>query len=189
MPLLGNRYFVDHLLSVDWHSLFIPTVSLLELVLRGSIMYLLILAFMRVFRREAGALSIPDLLVVVLVADAAQNALAAEYHSVTEGAVLVATIFVWNYVLDFLSFRSPWVYRLLHPAPLPLVKDGRVQRRNMRSELLTLDDLQSQLRQHGVEKLEDVKLCFLETDGHLSVIKREPREADDGLPQKSRGIA
>lgn len=179
---------MEHPLSVDWHTLFVPSVSLLELFIRGSIMYVLILAAMRIFRREAGALSIPDLLVVVLVADAAQNAMAAEYHSVTEGAVLVATIFLWNYMLDWLSSRSRWVYRLLHPAPLPLVKDGQVQRRNLKAELLTMDDLQGQLRQHGIESLEQVKLCCLETDGHLSVIKRELRDTEDALPQKGRGI-
>jgi uncharacterized membrane protein YcaP (DUF421 family) len=175
--------------SVDWHTLFVPSVSLLELFIRGSIMYVLILAAMRIFRREAGALSIPDLLVVVLVADAAQNAMAAEYHSVTEGALLVATIFAWNYVLDWLSFRSRLVYRLLHPAPLPLVQDGKVQRRNLKAELLTMDDLQAQLRQHGIENVEQVKLCCLETDGHLSVIKRDPPGTMEELPQKGRGIA
>lgn len=175
-------------LAVDWHTLFVPSVSLLELFIRGSIMYVLILAAMRVFRREGGALSIPDLLVVVLVADAAQNAMAAEYHSVTEGALLVATIFLWNFLLDWLSYRSRWVYRLLHPAPLPLVKDGKVQRRNLKAELLTMDDLQSQLRQHGIESLDEVKLCCLETDGHLSVIRREPKDTDES-PQKGRVIA
>jgi uncharacterized membrane protein YcaP (DUF421 family) len=175
--------------SVDWHTLFVPSVGLLELFVRGSIMYLLILAAMRIFRREAGALSIPDLLVVVLVADAAQNAMAAEYHSVTEGALLVATIFFWNYTLDWLSYRSRWVYRLLHPAPLPLVKNGQVQRRNLKAELLTMDDLQAQLRQHGIENLAEVKLCCLETDGHLSVIRREPADTEDDMPQTRRGIA
>jgi len=103
--------------AIDWRSVFVPTESLPELFLRGSIMYLFILMLMRVFRREAGSLSIPDLLVVVLVADAAQNGMSADYRSVTEAAVLVGTIFLWNYTLDWISYRSRWVYRLLHPAP------------------------------------------------------------------------
>jgi uncharacterized membrane protein YcaP (DUF421 family) len=59
--------------AIDWRTMFVPTASLAELFLRGTIMYFFILGLMRVFRREAGSLSIPDLLVVVLVADAAQN--------------------------------------------------------------------------------------------------------------------
>src|SRR5688572_32621292 len=93
--------------AIDWHSIFVPKVSLLELLMRGTLMYLGIFFALRFFRRTAGALSIADLLLVVLVADAAQNAMSSEYGSVTEGAVLVGTIFAWDYVLDWLEFRFP----------------------------------------------------------------------------------
>lgn len=172
------------MLDIDWHAAFVPTVSLLELVLRGSVVYLLILAALRLFRREAGALSTADLLVIVLVADAAQNAMAADYHSITEGVVLVATIFAWNYALDWLGFRYRWVYRLLHPAPLLLIKDGRIQRLNLRSEMLTLDDLTEQLREQGVQDVAEVKRCYLEADGHMSVIRRE--SGDEAPPGPKR---
>jgi uncharacterized membrane protein YcaP (DUF421 family) len=78
--------------DIDWHGLLVPTVSLLELVLRGSAIYLGILVLMRVLRRDAGTLSTADLLVVVLIADAAQNAMASEYHSITQGAADVAQV-------------------------------------------------------------------------------------------------
>ena len=55
--------------------------------------FLLILAGFRIFRRDAGSLSVSDLLVVVLIADAAQNGMAGEYRSLTEGAIVVGTIF------------------------------------------------------------------------------------------------
>jgi uncharacterized membrane protein YcaP (DUF421 family) len=159
--------------AIDWHTLLVPTVSLGELVLRGSVVYLIILVALRFFRREAGALSTADLLVIVLVADAAQNAMASEYHSITEGVILIATIFAWNYLLDWLGYRYRWVYRLLHPAPLLLVKNGRIQRRNLRAEMLTLADLSEQLREQGIEDLAQVKRCYLEADGHLSVLKQD----------------
>jgi uncharacterized membrane protein YcaP (DUF421 family) len=164
-------------LAIDWREVFVPSMSLLELIFRGSILYLTILALLRILRREAGAMGTADLLVIVLVADAAQNAMAAEYKSITEGIVLVGTIFAWNYALDWLGYRYRWVYRLLHPAPLLLVKDGRVQRRNLRSEMLTLDDLLEQLREQGIDDLGLVKRCHLEADGHLSVIRQEAGEA------------
>jgi uncharacterized membrane protein YcaP (DUF421 family) len=173
--------------QIDWHELLVPTVSLLELVLRGSVIYLAVLAALRILRREAGALSTADLLVVVLVADAAQNAMASEYHSITEGAVLVATIFGWNYLLDWLGYRYPAVYALLHPAPLLLIKDGRVHRRNLRSEMLTLADLKVQLREQGVAEFVQVKRCYLEPDGRLSVIK-EDRE-DESPAERKRTVS
>lgn len=169
--------------DIDWHGMFVPTVSLLEIVLRGSAVYLGILVFLRVFRREAGTLSTADLIVIVLVADAAQNAMSADYHSITEGLVLVATIFAWNYALDWLGFRYPWAYRILNPAPLLLISHGRIQRRNLRAELMTMDDLMEQLREQGVEDVSQVKKCFLEADGRLSVLKKE-NGADSSRPRK-----
>jgi uncharacterized membrane protein YcaP (DUF421 family) len=169
---------------VDWHGMFVPTSSLLELVIRGSLMYLLILAGFRVFRRDAGSLSVSDLLVVVLIADAAQNGMAGEYKSLTEGVVVVATIFAWNYVLDSLAYRSRFVYWLLHPPPLLLVRNGQIQYRNLRSELLTKEDLFEQLREQGVDDARSVKKCFLESDGKLSVIRDET--AHSSRPQDKR---
>jgi uncharacterized membrane protein YcaP (DUF421 family) len=141
----------------------------------------LVFAAMRIFRREAGALSTADLLVVVMVADAAQNAMASDYHSVTEGVVLVGTIFAWNYGLDWLGYRFPAMQRLLNPPPLLLVADGRIHRRNLRAEMLTTADLAEHLREQGIEDVAEVRRCYLESDGHLSVIKRSTD--DDGAPK------
>ena len=172
-------------MSIDWRTLFVPTGSLFELVLRATAMYLLILAGFRMFRREAGSLSVSDLLVVVLIADAAQNGMAGEYRSLTEGVVIVATIFAWNYVLDWMAYRSRVVHWLLHPPALLLVRDGQIQHRNLRSQLITRADLLEQLREQGVESIERVKKCFLESDGRLSVIHEEP-DKPSRPPEKHR---
>jgi uncharacterized membrane protein YcaP (DUF421 family) len=176
------------LAGINWHDLFVPSASLPELVVRGSLMYLFILFLMRVFRREAGTLNIPDLLVVVLVADAAQNGMSANYRSVTEAFILVGTIFVWDYALDWLAYRSRAVHRFVHPAPLPLIKDGKLLRRNLRLELLTVEDLLGQLRAQGVHDVSEVKRSFIESDGHLSVIKYQPDEQPQQLKGRS-GLA
>ena len=167
-------------MQIDWKDVFVPTVSPLEVVLRGTFVYLLLFFVLRVLRWEAGALGISDLLVVVLIADAAQNAMSSEYKSVTEGAVLVGTIVAWDYSLDWLGYRFPAVGRLLRPAPLPLVKDGRALRQNMRKEMVTVEELMSQLREQGVEDVGEVKKCCLEGDGHISVIKYERGGGDSG---------
>jgi uncharacterized membrane protein YcaP (DUF421 family) len=159
--------------TIDWHGLLVPTGSPLELVLRASLMYLLILAGFRIFRRDAGSLSVSDLLVVVLIADAAQNGMAGEYKSLTEGVIVVATIFAWNYALDWLAYRSRFVYWLLHPPPLLLVRNGQILARNLRAELITKGDLLEQLREQGVEDVRSVKKCYLESDGKMSVIRHD----------------
>ena len=161
------------MLQIEWRELFMPTGSLVEVVLRASLMYLLILAGFRVFRRDAGSLSVSDLLVVVLIADAAQNGMAGEYKSITEGVVIVATIFGWNFALDWLAYRSRFAYWLLHPPPLVLIARGRIQWRTLRSQFMTRDDLLQQLREQGVDDVSTVKRCCLESDGRLSVIRED----------------
>jgi len=173
---------LSHSLAViDWHELLVPTGNPLALVLRASLMYLLILAGFRTFRRDAGSLSVSDLLVVVLIAYAAQNGMAGSYKSITEGAIVVVTIFAWNYVLDWLAYRSRVVSWLLHPPILLLVRNGQIQARNLRAELITRDDLFQQLREQGVEDIREVKKCYLESDGKISIIRQDARE----LPRRT----
>ena len=172
--------------TIDWHELLVPSGNPLELIVRASVMYLLILSGFRMFRREAGSLSVSDLLVVVLIADAAQNGMADEYKSLTEGAIIVATIFAWNYALDWLAYRSRFAYWLLHPPALLLVRNGQILRRNLRSELITKDDLLEQLREQGVEDIRTVKKCYLESDGKMSVIRDDDGQSHQRV-EKRRG--
>ena len=114
-------------------------------------------------------------MVVVLIADAAQNAMADDYRSLPDGLLLVATIVFWSYALDWLGFRFPWLRPFVHPRPLPLVKDGRMLQQNMRRELVTEDELMSQVRLHGCDDLSRVKEAYMEGDGRISVIIRDGR--------------
>jgi uncharacterized membrane protein YcaP (DUF421 family) len=171
---------MDWLHRIDWQKAFVPQLSVAEIFLRGTAVYFLLFAFLRVLRRESGAIGITDLLVVVLIADAAQNAMAGEYVSITEGALLVGTIAVWDYTLDWLGYHSRFVARVLRPAPLMLVRDGRMLRRNMRRELITEDELLSQLRQQGVGDVSEVEEACLEGDGRISVIKKESGKDSGG---------
>jgi uncharacterized membrane protein YcaP (DUF421 family) len=137
---------------VDWQMLFMPATSLLEIFLPGTLVYLALFVLLRVvLKRESGTLGMTDLLVVVLIADAAQNAMADDYRSIPEGILLVAVVVGWAWGIEALGYHVPAVERLLRPRPLPLVKDGTPIRENMRKELVTLEELRSQLREQGVE--------------------------------------
>lgn len=159
-------------LDVDWSGLFLPTVHLGEIFLRGTLVYLFIFFLFRFLRRQAGQIGMSDLVVVVLIADAASNAMAAEYRSFTEGALLIATIVFWDFFLDWLSYRVPATRRILRAGPLLLIKDGRLLRRNMKREMIQENELLAQLRENGVDSIEDVKEAHLEENGHLSVIPK-----------------
>jgi uncharacterized membrane protein YcaP (DUF421 family) len=128
-----------------------------------------------------------DLLVIVLIADAAQNAMASEYRSLPEGLVLCATIIGWSFFLDWLAFRFKRGRHWLEPSPLPLIRNGRMQRRNMRQELITLDELQSHLREHGITDVAKVRQAYLEPDGQITVLKFDGENGDDAGSTKRKG--
>jgi uncharacterized membrane protein YcaP (DUF421 family) len=143
---------------------------------RGTIMYLALFIILRfVARRQFGQLGIADLLVIVLIADASQNAMAKEYRSITEGVALVLTIVFWDYALDWLGYHIPALARLMQPPPLPLIRNGRLLSANMRAEMITRNELMSHLRQHGIQDPAEVKTAFIEGDGHISIVKRDKR--------------
>jgi uncharacterized membrane protein YcaP (DUF421 family) len=159
---------------IDWQELFGISVAPLELIVRGTAVYwFLFLIFRLILRRNVGSVAIADILVLVIIADAAQNAMAGEYTTVTDGFILVGTIVAWNYLLDWMSYHWKPLRTLLEPQPLLLISDGRLQRHNMRKELVSEQELIAQLRQQGVEKVEEVKRAFMEADGTVTVIPRK----------------
>lgn len=163
--------------QIDWKSIFLPDTSLLEIILRGSVMYLALFTLLRiVLKRQTGTLGMTDLLLITLLADASQNAMAGEYKSLPDGIVLVSTIIFWNYAFDWLSTKSPWFERLIEPPPLPLVKAGKLLRRNMRKELITEPELLGQLREQGVDDISKVKAAYIESDGRISVIEYDQKQ-------------
>ena len=153
-------------------SLFHFHVSPWELFLRGTLIYwFLFMLFRFLLRRESGSgVGLADVLLIVLVADAAQNGMSGEYKSVSEGMVLVSTIIGWNYFIDWMSFHYGWFARFAEPRVLLLVQHGQPVHENLRRVLLNLDELMTQLRENGIERLEDVKRARLEPDGRISVI-------------------
>jgi uncharacterized membrane protein YcaP (DUF421 family) len=160
-------------MSVDWGEIFGVAVSPLELIIRGTAMYLfLFLLFRVVVRRRVGAIGMADILILVIIADAAQNAMSGEYKSVTEGAILIGTIMFWNIAIDWVNFRVPALRPWLEPPPMLLIQNGRILHRNLRHEFVSEDELKSKLREKGVKEYSEVAEAHMESDGSVSVIKR-----------------
>ena len=160
-----------NLIEIDWHRAFDPHVALLDIVMRGSIIYLVLFALLRFTRRQSGQIGTSDVLLIVLIADAVQNGMASNYHSLTEGVSLALTIFFWSWLLDFLAVYVPRLRPFISAGPRVLVKNGQIDHRNLRRELMTEDDLLAQLRLHDVHDLNLVRQACVEGDGQLSVHK------------------
>jgi uncharacterized membrane protein YcaP (DUF421 family) len=160
---------------MNWDEIFGLSLSPWELIIRGTAMYLfLFLLFRVVIRRRVGSIGMADILILVIIADASQNAMSGEYKSVTEGAILVGTIIAWNMLIDWLNFHVPALRDWLEPPPLPLIENGRLLHRNLRQEYVTEDELKAKLREHGVDDLRQVAKAHMESDGQISVITRQP---------------
>lgn len=168
---------------IDWADLFGFSVNPVEIFVRGTVIYWFIfLLFRFLLRRDIGAIGITDVMLIVLIADAASNGMSGGYDSITDGCILIATIVGWSYALDWVSFHSPVIRRFMQPPPLALIQNGKLQRKAMRSELITLEELQAKLREQGIENLDEVKIAHLEQDGEISVLRQDGQE-----PQQSPG--
>jgi len=107
-----------------------------------------------------------------------------DYKSITDGAVLVATLVAWNVGLDWLAYRSRTIRGLLEAPSLLIIKDGKWIRPNLKKEWITTDEVLAKLREVGIDDIAAVRSACLESDGELGVIRRDGGQVH--RPQKSR---
>jgi uncharacterized membrane protein YcaP (DUF421 family) len=158
----------------DWAEVLLPRVPIFESIARISLVYLSVFTLLRVvLKREAGAPSISDLLVLVLISDAVQTGMVGRAQSVGDVLILALTLIGWDWLLNYLAYNLPWFDRLIKPRPLLIVKDGRILTANARKELLTRGDIEEQLRLQGVESLDEVREARIESNGEMSVIRQD----------------
>lgn len=174
---------MDYFYKIDWEKLFAPHDTFLEMVIRGTLMFMAMYALLRLFRRQAGTIGIADLLVVVMIADAGSNGMTGEGFSITDSVIVITVIVLWDWVFDWLGFKSKLVAKILEAEPLEVVRNGRILRRNLERELITEEELMSQLRLQGIDDVSKVKLACLEGSGDFSVIRFD---SDEESGNKSR---
>ncbi|MBI5129531.1 MAG: DUF421 domain-containing protein [Rhodopseudomonas palustris] len=173
-------------MSIDWPAIFVPQNSLAEVILRGTIIYFILFSVLRFFlNRQAGAVGIPDLLVVVLIVESTTDALGRN-ESVTEAAVLVMTVVLWSYGLQWIAYRFPRLEFLISSPRVKLVEHGKMLRKNMRRELVTESELMALLRTQGVDDLAAVKLACLESSGDISVVTHDAAGDQNGSSNRAR---
>ena len=166
-------------------ELFTPTAPLVESFLRGTIVYLALYTMLRfvVKKGAVASASMTDLLVLVLISSAVQNALIADYNSITDGIILVAVVIFWSYALDWLSLRFRPLRRFAYPRPENLIENGNPLWEKIERELITEEQLYSLLRQQGIEDINEVKEAKIEPNGQISVIPLNGQQDKGGAPQ------
>ncbi|MDB5013617.1 MAG: hypothetical protein JWQ25_1819 [Daejeonella sp.] len=151
-----------------------------EIIIRVTCVYLFMVFAIRVFgKKELSQLSTTDLVFIVLISNAVQNAMVGSDSSLQGGLIAAAVLFILNYALKLLMYRSSQLKELIEDKPVILVHEGKVDIDHMYAIRMTLEELEEAVREHGVESYKEVKLAILEVDGNVSVISGN----DDRLKQ------
>lgn len=144
----------------------------MDAVLRAAAIYVLFLLVFRVSgKRALGQMTTFDFVLLLIVAEASQQALLAQDYSITNAAIIVATLCVLDAALSRWKFRSPRLDRILEGVPVLLVADGRLLTESLDAERVDLDDILTAARaHHGLERLEQIRYAVLERNGGISII-------------------
>ncbi|HXM51926.1 MAG TPA: YetF domain-containing protein [Candidatus Binatus sp.] len=144
-----------------------------SLVIRAVIIYVVFFIGLRLFgKRELGQFTTFDLVLVLLVANALQPAITGPDNSVTGGAIIIAVLLLFNRGVALIRNRWPWFDTLIEPPPTVVVEDGQISKLALEKEGLSETDVEMAIREHGVDKLSDVKQAVLENDGSISVVTK-----------------
>jgi uncharacterized membrane protein YcaP (DUF421 family) len=149
-------------------------LTLLEIGVRTVIVYAVLLTGVRLTgKRQIGQLTPFDLVVLLLISNAVQNAMTGPDTSVTGGVVAACTLLALNLIISLVRLRSDRFRRFVEGVPLPLVVHGQIQFRNLKHEQMATDELMATLREHEAQSVDQVELAMLEIDGTVSVIRRD----------------
>ncbi|MCW4455901.1 DUF421 domain-containing protein [Flavobacterium sp. MXW15] len=144
-----------------------------EFVLRAIVVYVLVLGMVRMSgKRALGQFTPFDVLLIVLLGNAVQNALLGKDTSLGGGLLLAATLVVLNYAVGWVSSRSLAVERLVEGEPVLIARHGELLESVLRQELVTRADFDVAMRQQGCRDIAEVELALLETNGHITIVQR-----------------
>jgi len=151
--------------------MFTPGTSLYAIIIRTVLVYLAVLIGLRLSgKREIGQLTVFDLVVLLLLANAVQNAMVGPDTSVTGGLLAAGVLLILNFVVARSGLRWPKIRRFIEGSPTLLILHGKIIPEHLRREGLDKETLESALREHGVMEVSQVEMAVLEIDGSISVV-------------------
>lgn len=146
----------------------------LDITLRAASVYLFIIVALRLFgKKELAQLSVIDLVFILLISNAVQNAMVGSDTSLLGGIIAAAALFVLNFILKKLTHRFEGVSKLIEGEPIMLIYKGMIQSENLKKADISMQELETAIREHGVNSIKNVDLAMLETDGNISVLSND----------------
>jgi uncharacterized membrane protein YcaP (DUF421 family) len=157
------------------------------IILSSTVVYLFIVLSIRLFgKAEIAQLSVADLVFIMLLSNAVQNAMVGSDTSLAGGLVAATSLFVVNAIFKECVYHIPSFGRIMQGESLMLIYHGSVNDVNMRKARLTTNELLEAIREHGVAKISDVDLAVLEVDGNISVLSNDFQKKTTNAAYKQR---
>lgn len=143
----------------------------LDIILRSLAVYAFMLIAIRLTgKKELSQLNTTDVVLILLISNAVQNAMVGSDTSLLGGLVAAAVLFALNYALKKLMFKSKKFRELLSEKPEILIHNGQLDFATLSKLDISDEELREAMREHGVDRYKDVKLAMFETDGNISII-------------------
>ena len=169
-------------MTASWHTL-------LDVALRTSVVYLALLVGLRLTgTRQLGQMSTFDLVLLLIIANAVQNAMVGPDTSLAGGLVAAGVLITWHRMIDWWRFRSRGISKLLTGEGIMLIHAGRILQEHCVRAGITHDELRQALREHGVASVQDVMLAVLEPDGAISVVRFDDIKPGERPHRRIRAI-
>ena len=148
--------------------------QILFISLKSIIIYLFIIFAIRLFgKKELAQLSVVDLVFILLISNSVQNAMVGPDTTLMGGIAAATGLFVINYIFKWLLRKFPKFSTVVQGDELMLIYHGKILKKNLEASMFTQDELEAAVREHGVEKIEEVDLAILEVDGNISVMSKD----------------
>ncbi len=169
-------------MTASWHTL-------LDVALRTSVVYFALLIGLRLTgTRQLGQMSTFDLVLLLIIANAVQNAMVGPDTSLAGGLVAAGVLITWHRMIDWWRLRSRGISKLLTGEGIMLIHAGRILEEHCVRAGITHDELRQALREHGVASVQDVMLAVLEPDGAISVVRYDDIKPGDRPHRRIKAI-
>ncbi|MDD5405758.1 MAG: DUF421 domain-containing protein [Sulfurovaceae bacterium] len=159
----------------------------LDIGFRSLIVYLFMILALRFFgKNQLSQLNAGDIILLLLISNAVQNAMVGPNTSLQGGIFAATILFLANFLIKKLMFKSNIFRDIIESEPIVLVKDGIKDPKAIKEAEITTDELKESIREHGIEKISDVKLAILEVDGNISIISIDKNQQTKYTRHKRR---
>ena len=156
-------------------------MELLTLFLRTLLMYFIVFAVLRLMgKREIGKLSVFDLVISIMIAELAVFVIDEVEKPLYHSLLPIATLLVVQVLMAYLSLKSRRLRLWFEGKPSVIIRNGKIDEREMKKQRYNLDDLMLQLRENSIHRLEDVEFAVLEPTGKLTIIEKKQQEIREG---------